>query len=380
METGEHSKNISIGDRIKNQFELLRDRLPRKDSKDEAEIYPGYNARFQLFKEQVRPYINRDKPMLYYASGAALAEFLGSGAKEAWYIDLMYIYTYPQEANGLKGAGLASLFERVKKVDPAAVIEVNYSPELHHYFASTKKEETNISLLAEENPLPEGTEPHKDWKVQEVDLPNNYGKISFSYEGERKVLYFEGRDAIGYVPDEVEEKGCSAFVSIGHANGDLNIAPLPAERYVLSISLPHAWGYNGVVYRGKDLIVSTTQNFTPIDNKTRRDLRDIETLPVILNMLLKDANDQDKFFSHIKFLRGIEKISNDENSAEKILEAHFQRRLQGLTALPDDLKRLAIRDIRSYLVNKTSELSFKNMNIETVSKSLDKILSLYDKR
>jgi len=219
--SGTTSEKTGFSKKLKIGWKTIRNKpgltSQSKEPTSPGEMYPGYKYRYDLFRKYVAPYVDKTKPMLYYGSGCALAEFEGSGVDTVYYVDPIYSYTYPLEAKGHKGHGLNSLYERVKILDPQVKFEVSRkNEEKQHYFATIYNEDIDgaITNLWDYNPRA-GYPKTAESRIEEVDIAPLTGKITYRSEGREKTINIVGKDALGYVPEEIKEKGCSVFAYIG---------------------------------------------------------------------------------------------------------------------------------------------------------------------
>lgn len=105
---------------------ILKDRMPEdvfNNIKIELPLspdnFPGRMNRFVFFNERVKPLIDKNKLLIYTASGFDLSVMLGSGEREAIYVDPCYKHTIHDEFFSKKGEGLGFdvLVDRVRRID-----------------------------------------------------------------------------------------------------------------------------------------------------------------------------------------------------------------------------------------------------------------------
>ncbi len=189
------------------RLETIRDNLG-KSHEPIRELAEDYWERYDSMQKHIarNPRINKDNPMIYYASGDDILTFLGTEVKEAYFIDPIYQST-------------DSIMARAKVIDPNATsIEYTFDP---------NKQGSQGQLL---------------------------GHIDFLVNGRQgRRIYVDSHSGQGgYLPEAVKTNGCSVFASIGHGGiTELFTPPINADAYVTSTVLPTAWGYqNLIAYAG----------------------------------------------------------------------------------------------------------------------------------
>lgn len=337
--------------------------IPKEGPRASQELYPGYSDRREFFENYVKPHIDPLKPMYYPASGAALAEFVGSGTDEAYYVDPIYNWTYPQEPKSQVGSGLASLIKRVKTLDPNSHLSISVSQDLKPYRVTFRQTEggEEIETIFPENDLTRKAKPMGEWKTRTVSLPDLKGAIVFKINDQQKTINFEGRDAIGYIPNGIK-KGYSVFVSIGHDVIDLFEPPAQADLYVVSLIAPRALGFGEVSTSSSETAFGVSvchryenPNLTPEEKNI---LIGLNSSPALIGSLVSAMLQGSEELERKRvFLSKIENAGmvTEEPFAE-IAGRHFTQRFSSLTKLRPSLRQLFIKGMSRYVEDRYAKL------------------------
>lgn len=203
------------------------------------DLYPRYLESLEFFRKYVSPYVNPEKPMLYPASGAALADFIGCNVNEAYFIDPVY-NTYNTPDGKTRPNGLDALIGYVSQLDQFVSFQL--------------------------------TPPTKRLNPSEIE-----GVINFTDSGRKKSIYVIGKNAVGFIPKAIKEKGCSVFVSVGHYVPDLHLPLIQADTYVTPHISPETLGYYDVV------VTRTPSKLLSVARGFRKTVLDDETLQLIIS-------------------------------------------------------------------------------------------------
>lgn len=380
------TSEMGLGKRIKAGWQTVKARFTanplNREPTSPGEMYPGYKYRYDLFRKYVASYVDKTKPMLYYGSGCTLAEFEGSGVNTAYYVDPIYSYTYPMEAKGHKGHGLKSLYERVKSIDPNARIEVFLEDEKKHYYATINHEDTDGAIThLWDYDSSAGHSQSSNFRKEEVDIADLSGKITYQSNGEQKTINIVGKDALGYVPEEIKEKGCSVFAYIGVGIEELYPSPVKADRYVVSTAVPEAWGYKKVLKPDNWLGIAEEYERRELTEADMELLLAGDFLLMVLARMLDASSDINQFNKQIDFFRSLEKSHRDlkEISEESVLRSHFIFRIREISNLSDNVRLVALNEMREEFLKMFENKKVKNIKGQMVKRifidELDKVMN-----
>lgn len=275
--------------------------------------FPGWMDRFMYFTEHVRPLVNKDKLLIYTASGFDLAVMLGSGVREAIYVDPCYKSMIQDELSDQKGKklGFDVLVDRVKIIDANPKVTRN------------------------------------------VDRAAVMGTIRFRADGEERILNVVAQDAVGFNKNFSDDVGL--YVSIGHGVPELFSKPVKADMYVPSTFTPRAWGYGDIkveagvhAKEGFPIAVSFVQQH--LDQEQAKILMNVGSVRMLEELARRSKKGSEDDIRKLLAL-GFEARAIEGKSLEELVHLRFKRFWENTLPLPSHTKSRLYQDVTIYLDN-----------------------------
>lgn len=275
--------------------------------------FPGRMDRFLYFVQHVRPWVNTDRILIYTASGFDLAAMVGSGVREAMYVDPCYKSIVRDQFSSQNGEALGFdvLINRVRKIDNHPKV------------------------------------------IRNVTRAAVMGTIRFVAAGEERVLHVVGMDAVDFNRGFSGRAGL--YVSLGHGVPKLFGKPVKADIYVVSTFLPRAWGYGDIQVEAGEYAINgfaVAKSFKPqdLDQSQMSVLSDTGSNRVFEEIAIRAKEGSVDDVRRILAL-GFDGRTIEGKSLGELSYLRFQRFWRGIQTLSPSIKERLSTDLIIYLNN-----------------------------
>lgn len=290
-------------------------------------LHEYHRESYELLKKHLmeNPRFDKTGVLLYYASGADIAIFLGSGLKEAYYIDPGYTKPYPDGTSALE-----ELKKQVERVDP------------------------NFQI------------------TQDSSSSYSSGSIVFTFNSENRIIHYLGKDASNYVSEGIEK--VSLFACVGYKT-ELGRPPVQAQAYYVSSTFPLALGFSEVYMEGESSALCFRYQDLGLTEDERRKIEEINdqafSFSKIKSLLL--SHDWKGLVGRKKFLeRKMRSIRFEP--LDHFFVRNFQRLVGDLNEIRPEIKKLLAEDLVNFF-KPTVEQTAGDERLHKVALSLQEYFS-----